>query len=157
MPVWSPDSGRIAFSLSRNGTYDLYQKSINGVGGEELLLADTSIKHPTDWSRDGRYLLYRRFLDSDRQNSGFDLWAVPLSGVRQPIVVAETRFDERDGQFSPDGNWSRTNPTKQTALRFTCNRFLGPDAKSGFQQRAALRCAGGVTAANCSTSRSTIS
>ena len=30
---------------------------------------------------------------------------MPLVGERKPVPVAQTSFDEREGQFSPDGRW----------------------------------------------------
>jgi hypothetical protein len=55
---------------------------------------------PLDWSSDGRYLLYR-----GGPLPGFDLWVLPMNGDGKPFPVVETAFDERDGQFSPDGRW----------------------------------------------------
>src|SRR5205823_5774542 len=57
-PVWSPDGARIAFSSNRMGNYDLYVKASSGAGSEELLLKTEQAKFPTDWSADGRFLLY---------------------------------------------------------------------------------------------------
>jgi WD40 repeat protein len=39
----------------------------------------------------------------DQSTGATDLWALPTEGKRTPIEVAHTAFDERDGQFSPDG------------------------------------------------------
>ena len=58
MPVWSPDGGRIVFSSNRTGVHDLYQKSVTGDRGEELLLATPQPKIATDWSPDGHFLLF---------------------------------------------------------------------------------------------------
>lgn len=129
MPIWSPDAGRIAFSAWRNGTYDLYQKSASGAGDEELVLADSSIKHPTDWSMDGRFLLYRSTVEGNQPGQGFDLWALPLNGDRQPIAVARTRFDERDGQFSPDGKWVAFQSDESGRVEIYVQPFPGPGRK----------------------------
>ena len=57
---------------------------------------------PLDWSKDGRFLLYSQ---GDPKTGG-DLWALPMTGNdRKPVVVANTAFEERQGQFSPDGRW----------------------------------------------------
>ena len=65
-PIWSPDGSRIVFGSNRKGLYDLYQKPAIGAGTEELLLATAQDKSPTDWSPDGRLLLYRSVRSKDR-------------------------------------------------------------------------------------------
>jgi eukaryotic-like serine/threonine-protein kinase len=99
--LWSPDAGRIVFSSNRKGAYDLYMKSTTGPGNEELLLASTQNKVATDWSPDGRFVVYR----SNDSKMSYDIWALPIDGDRKPIPVVQTNFDERDAQFSPDGKW----------------------------------------------------
>ena len=99
-PVWSPDGGRIAFSPSG----DLYRKDASGGGQEELLLPKGNPKYPSDWSRDGRYLLYTEVDPKTRA----DLWILPdplgKSGGT-PVPFLRTEFIESQGQFSPDGRW----------------------------------------------------
>jgi len=101
-PVWSPDGTKIAFLSARKGKSDLYVRPSNGATTEELLLETPNDKWTQDWSRDGRYLLYR---EQDPE-TGFDLKALTMTGgERTSIAVANTRFEERYGQFSPDGRW----------------------------------------------------
>jgi eukaryotic-like serine/threonine-protein kinase len=103
-PVWSHDGARIAYASSVAGTYDLYQKLASGTGQEEPLLRSDRPKFSNDWSPDGRYLLYHE-VDPNTQN---DLWVLPLGPDgqdRKPFPFLQTRFDERDGKFSPDGRW----------------------------------------------------
>jgi Tol biopolymer transport system component len=55
-----------------------------------------------DWSLDGRYLLYTV------RTTSLDLFALPDplgTGERKPIPVANSGFNETQGQFSPDGRW----------------------------------------------------
>ena len=96
--IWSPDGARIAFTSQgdRNG---LYLKSSNGVGAEEELLKE--IATPSDWSRDGQFILFNMV----GPNTGDDLWVLPVKGDRKPQVFLQTEFNERQGQFSPDGKW----------------------------------------------------
>jgi dipeptidyl aminopeptidase/acylaminoacyl peptidase len=57
---------------------------------------------PQDWSSDGRFLLY--MLVSPK--TAADLWALDMTGdQRTARVVVNTPYEERNGQFSPDGHW----------------------------------------------------
>lgn len=99
---WSPDGNRIAFSSNRKGTFDLYQKPASGAGNEELLVESPRLKTPSDWSPDGRFLLYGV---ADDPKTGFDLWLLPMQGDRKPFPFLNQTYEERIGQFSPDGRW----------------------------------------------------
>ncbi len=101
VPVWSPDGRSIAFASSRSGTYDLYRQAVDGSGTAALLVASPQIKVPSDWSRDGRFLLYYSI---DPQTQA-DLWVLPMTGDQKPWIFLKTPFDEAYGQFSPDGRF----------------------------------------------------
>ncbi len=101
LPVWSGDGRHIVFASNRGGAFDLYRKEASGSGEEEILLKSNIDKYPSDWSRDGRFLLYY----SPGTQGDFDLWILPLTGERKPIPFMQTRFDERNGRFSPSGRW----------------------------------------------------
>ena len=100
-PVWSPDGSRIAFASDRDGTGNLYLKVANGAGSEELLFKSKELKTPTDWSHDGRFLMF----SSIGGKSGNDLWIMPMMGDRKPTPYLQTPFNEVNGQFSPDGHF----------------------------------------------------
>jgi hypothetical protein len=100
--VWSPDGKSIIFDSNRKGTADLYRKASSGDGAEELLYADKLDKSPKSWSPDGKFLLYTA---NGGPKTGYDNWVLPLTGERKPFPFAQTAFNERNGQFSPDGLW----------------------------------------------------
>ncbi len=101
-PLWSPDGTQIVFESTRKGTFDLWIKPSSGASPEQLLLEMADSEWPLHWSKDGLFLLYQT---SDLKTK-WDLWALPMTGSeRTPLVVANSRFAERMGQFSPDGRW----------------------------------------------------
>ena len=79
---------------------------------------------PTDWSADGRFVLYT-FSGSFPATS--DIWALPLFGERKPFPVVQTGFAESQGTFSPDGRWIAytSNETGQP------NVYLQPFLRAG--------------------------
>ena len=100
-PVWAPDGERIAFDTNRNGPADIYTKPVSGIGDEEPVLHSSSPKTPTDWSADGRFLLYQQF---DPQTK-YDVWVLPLQGERKPEPIVRSPGNDTEGQFSPNGHW----------------------------------------------------
>jgi Tol biopolymer transport system component len=100
-PAWSPDGGRIVFSSSRDGMFNLYGKGSGGTGAEEVVLKSNLNKRSYDWSSDGRYLLFS-VLDPKTK---LDLWLLPdpagSGGDRKPRPFLTTPYNETQGQFSP--------------------------------------------------------
>ncbi len=101
-PVWSPHGDTIVFCSNRMGVYNVYIKSANGSGDEQLLFESNREKYTTDWSRDGRYLT---FTSTGDPKTKADLWVLPLFGDRKPIPFVQTEFNEGNGSFSPDTRW----------------------------------------------------
>jgi eukaryotic-like serine/threonine-protein kinase len=102
LPIWSPDGLRILYPNRRSGAFDLYVKSAAGTGQEEVLVKlGTPTGWGTNWSRDGRFILY----EIPGANTGEDLWVAPQFGDRKPFPYLQTQFNESDGSFSPDGRW----------------------------------------------------
>jgi Tol biopolymer transport system component len=112
-PLWSPDGAQIVFWSNRNNGGDVYTKASIGVGLEQPLIGSPMLGVPYSWSADGQFLLYG-------DGAPRDVFAMAISGAtshpaahsdqgiqpdRKPIGVATSPFDERMGQFSPDGRW----------------------------------------------------
>lgn len=95
LPIWSPDGSRTVFASNRELKFDLYLKDTNGGQEEKIIPQEGPDRFPTDWSRDGKYLLYGR---------GPDLWFVtfPELHATQFLKASSTL---KSARFSPDGKW----------------------------------------------------
>ena len=94
--VWSPDGRTIVFSSERSGHADLYRKALGGTEPEVLLFASERDKLATDWSADGRFILF---------DCADDVWVLPLFGDGKPYPLLESEFEETGAKLSPDGRW----------------------------------------------------
>lgn len=97
-PVFSPDGSRVAFASYRGGTSGLYVKATNGAGSEETLLQPSPGDRLTDWSPDGRFLIFGA-------GDPLSTWILPIEGDRKPFSFARSQFAESAAQLSPDGRW----------------------------------------------------
>ncbi len=99
--VWSPDSRRVAYAGVVDGTPGLYVRAASGGSPEILFRYGDNRLTPSDWSRDGRYIIYT---DSDQKTRG-DVWLLPLSTPRTPVPLIRSIVNESQGALSSDGKW----------------------------------------------------
>ena len=124
-PLWSHDGASILFGAVRGlqGVVDLYRRDLGAPQGKEELVLSTSLnKFPTDWSRDGRFLLY----DEYDPKLGADVWGLPLDKDRKPFPIVRTESNEGQGQFSPDGQWIAYQSDKTGRPEIYLRPFPGP-------------------------------
>jgi Tol biopolymer transport system component len=127
-PLWSPDGKQVVFRSIRQGTFGLYRKTSSGAGGEEAFVSDRLNKFATDWSSDGRFLLYT----TARADSTItDLWVLPLSRDRKPFPFLQTPANVGWGKFSPDGRWIAYTSTESGRQEVYVAPFDGSSSASG--------------------------
>jgi eukaryotic-like serine/threonine-protein kinase len=103
-PMWSPDGTQVAFTSNQQKAISV--KTVGSNAPEQNLLSSNEPIYAaiTDWSRDGRYLMYL-------QGAGVNtaLWVLPLFGDRKPFKYMDSSVMQRGGTFSPDGRWVAYN------------------------------------------------
>ena len=101
--AWSPEGTRLAYSTQKAGaeSTNVYLQRTDGAGERELLLSSDYIDHPTDWTRDGQYVVIDRGqLGSQR------IWILPMFGDRKAFpLFSNADYDHFGGRVSPDGKW----------------------------------------------------
>jgi len=75
---------------------------VAGTSGEEILYASDVPKWHTDWSPDGRFIIFA--VDSPESQTKRDLWLLSVTDRKASPFLA-TPFNEYDAQFSPDGRF----------------------------------------------------
>ncbi len=120
-PTWSPDGRSIVYTVGD----DLYEKGVEGLGEEKILLKSDELKFSCDWSRDGRYLAFC----SQAKETGWDIWVVPMHGDRKPIPFLKTQFQELMPAFSPDGRYVAYQSNESGRGEVYVQSFPGPGGK----------------------------
>ncbi|MEQ1760496.1 MAG: protein kinase [Vicinamibacterales bacterium] len=98
-PVWSRDGQRVAFSRPVNAAEEIYWQAADGSGvAEALTEKSTTLMIPSDFSPDGKTLLY------DPSNTPRDIWMIPVTGPRTAgVPLLNGPSNETNPAVSPDG------------------------------------------------------
>jgi Tol biopolymer transport system component len=115
LPVWSPDSRRVAFQSDRGGDTAIFVQVADGSSDAErwTTAAAGTVHVPESWSRDGRFLAF-----SSVSENGADLW------LRSLATGEAARFSDvhsnapLNASFSPDGRWLAYTLRSKTATVF---------------------------------------
>ncbi len=100
-PVWSPDGKYVYFALADDQFQDIYRKTADGSGEQELVFKSEVDKFLSDISPDGSFLLF----DTGVAVGAADMWMLPLRGEAAAAPLLKTPAQEGQGRVSPDGKW----------------------------------------------------
>ncbi len=104
VPLWSPTGEEVAFPSDRAGNLDIFLRQADGSGEAKVLPATPRNEALTDWSWDGKYLLY--WLDDPE--TGWDLWYLERNedgSAWEPHPFLHTAFNKCAAKFSPNGRY----------------------------------------------------
>jgi Tol biopolymer transport system component len=138
-PIWSPDDQTIVYTFSQpNGAFDLYRKSSTGAGAPERVYSSNTLKFPTDWSADGKTILFQN--NDALQRNNWDVAQLSLvTGIAANVIASP--FSEVSPQLSPDGHWLAYLSDLSGSMNVYIEPFPPSGAKyqvstgGGFQQR----------------------
>jgi eukaryotic-like serine/threonine-protein kinase len=125
VPVWTPDRKWIIFHSDRDDVPDIYRRSADGLGAEELLYAAPGLQTPTDVSPDGRWLAFTNSLTG---TTGADIMLLSLEEKKaQPWL--QTQANEGAATFSRDGRWIAYTSNESGRTEVYVRPFPGPGEK----------------------------
>jgi serine/threonine protein kinase/Tol biopolymer transport system component len=103
--IWSRDDRVLVYSseLLERGTRQIVRKPASGIGSQELLMSSTSpVLAITDWSPDGRHIIFHVFESHTKTSLDVGDYSIP---DRKVAIVVQTPSFDCCGRLSPDGRW----------------------------------------------------
>jgi dipeptidyl aminopeptidase/acylaminoacyl peptidase len=100
-PLWTPDGERVAYASVRDHGSILCWKRADGSGSEEVLMPMESDQAATDFTGDGKTLLFGQ----NDPGTNSDIWTLRMDGERRSERLLRTEFREGGAKLSPDGRW----------------------------------------------------
>ncbi|HEX9800227.1 MAG TPA: protein kinase [Thermoanaerobaculia bacterium] len=122
LPVWSPGGERLVYCRAAGAPPFLHTRPLDGGAEEVLVPSNGSLQCPSDWSTDGRFLLF-----TERHAiTKMDIWMLAFGERRETELVLRTAFPEYQARFSPDGRWIAYVSEESGRPEIYLQRFPGP-------------------------------
>jgi serine/threonine-protein kinase len=137
VPVWSPDSSKIAFQMDRDGMLNIWFQTINNPSDLGHLNPSENSRIPQSWSGSGRYFLY-----TERPRSiQLDLYIADLEHPEaKPIPLATRAEMESFGRFCPtDDRWVAFTRQEGSGYEVYVKEFIPESPASGTEKRVSAK------------------
>jgi eukaryotic-like serine/threonine-protein kinase len=122
--VPTPDGRYVAYVTFDSSPGDIFIKRTDGAGEARALIRDSRRKIPSDFSPDGRYLLYHA-ITPGRQ---WDMEKLSMEEKKASPILA-TPFAESGARFSPDGQWISYTSDESGKHEIYVQHFTDPKGK----------------------------
>jgi serine/threonine-protein kinase len=127
LPVWTPDSKRVAFTAERDGVESVYWQAADGSGTMERLSSGMQPQGPQSFSPDGMHLIFSTPLAGPS-----DLGVIALATRTATMLLHSTTASEGNGEISPDGRWLAYESNESGRSEIYLRPF--PDVETARQQ-----------------------
>jgi Tol biopolymer transport system component len=124
-PVWSPDGRQVAFRSWQTGGMTMWLMRSDRSAPAIRLDPSGTRQSPVSFSPDGKFLTF----DQKDPQTRDDVFVLPLDGGHAPMPVAQSRFGEGSGKFSPDGRWIAYSSAESGRPEVYVQAFPGPGPK----------------------------
>jgi Tol biopolymer transport system component len=128
VPVWTPDSERIAYAAGSKGQDSLHWTRADGSGSSELLVTNPRTLVPGAWTPDGRALLYYVIPAEavTAAEAGPGLWAQDVTNKSAPRALARSVTRAGGVDVSPDGRWIAYQSNESGQVEVYVDAYPGP-------------------------------
>ena len=142
-PVWAPQGGKLAYLNATGGRTPKIGIRGTAENDVETVEADGGFQVPTDWSPDGRFLVF--------SNNGFarlanevqgDVFLMDLHRQRKTFPRLRSSFHEGNANFSPDGKWLAFTSSESGRSELYLQAFTSGDAPAVTGERFPVSGAG---------------
>jgi serine/threonine-protein kinase len=124
-PIWSSDSGHVAFQSDRDGDSAIFWQPVDGRAVERITKPEQGTAHtPEAWSPNGDWLLYTVTKGSD-----LSLWTFSLRDKSVTPFDAVHSSNPIGAVFSPDGRWVAYTTTERGSATVYVQPFPATGAK----------------------------